>query len=316
VHPVDRSPRLPRRAAALAALLLALIGSSAFAQTSPAIDLLRRASSSRDRARAAESLGRLRPEGARLALEAALDDRSSTVRVASAQALEALGDPAAMAALDRHARDRDSRTRAAVTRARAALQRRPRIATASDWITTPFALSPTLSPTLSPQLSSPSLVMSAPIDWRRVRVLFTLGALVNNSSADPTHAAALREALRATVAEDQRYAIHPGALPSTASSRLRHGDLQTYSLEGTLSALRPGEASGSNLSVRAEVSLVLLAEPSHSIAATISGSATAQEVRLAIPNQPDPMPRLRLRAIEGAARGAMRSLQAQLLPRR
>jgi len=312
VHPVDRSPRLPRRAAALAALLLALIGSSAFAQTSPAIELLRRASSSRDRARAAESLGRLRPEGARLALEAALDDRSSTVRVASAQALEALGDPAAMPALERHARDRDSRTRAAVTRARAALQRRPRVATASDWITTPFATAPTLSPTLS----SSSLAMSAPIDWRRVRVLFTLGALVNHSSADPTHAAALREALRATVAEDQRYAIHPGALPSSASSRLRHGDLQTYSLEGTLSALRPGEASGSNLSVRAEVSLVLLAEPSHSIAATITGSATAQEVRLAIPNQPDPMPRLRLRAIEGAARGAMRSLQAQLLPRR
>ena len=309
MHPVDRSPRLPRRAAALVALLLALIGSSAFAQTSPAIDLLRRASSSRDRARAAQSLGRLRPEGARVALEAALDDRSSTVRVASAQALEALGDPAAMPALERHARDRDSRTRAAVTRARAALQRRPRVATASDWITTPFAAA------AAPQLSSPTLAMAAPIDWRRVRVLFTLGALVNHSS-DPTHAAALREALRATVAEDDRYAIHPGALPSSAASRLRHGDLQTYSLEGTLSALRPGEASGSNLSVRAEVSLVLLAEPSHSIAATISGSATAQETRLAIPNQPDPMPRLRLRAIEGAARGAMRSLQAQLLPRR
>lgn len=313
MHPVDRSPRLPRRVAALVALLLALIGSSAFAQTSPAIDLLRRASSSRDRARAAESLGRLRPEGARLALEAALDDRSSTVRVASAQALEALGDPAAMPALERHARDRDSRTRAAVTRARAALQRRPRVATASDWITTPFATA--AAQQLSSTLSPPAPALSAPIDWQRVRVLFTLGALVNHSS-DPTHAAALREALRATVAEDPRYAMHPGALPSSAASRLRHGDLQAYSLEGTLSALRPGDANGSMQSVRAEVSLVLLAEPSHSIAATITGSATAQEARLAIANQPDPMPRLRLRAIEGAARGAMRSLQAQLLPRR
>jgi len=313
LHPVDRSPRLPRRAAALAALLLSLIGSPAFAQTSPAIELLRRAHSSRDRARAAESLGRLRPEGARLALEAALDDRSSAVRVACAQALEALGDPGAIPALDRHARDRDSRTRSAVTRARAALQRRPRVATASDWITAPFPS--TVSQQPSPPSVSPTSAPNAPIDWRRVRVLFTFGALVHHSS-DPTHAAALREALRATVAEDPRYAMHPGTLPSSAASRLRHGDLRTYSLEGTLSALRPGDASGSNLSVRAEVSLVLLAEPSHSIAATITGAATAQEARLAIPNQPDPMPRLRLRAIEGAARGAMRSLQAQLLPGR
>ena len=195
----------------------------------------------------------------------------------------------------------------------AALQRRPRVATASDWITTPFATA--AAQQLSSTLSPPAPALSAPIDWQRVRVLFTLGALVNHSS-DPTHAAALREALRATVAEDPRYAMHPGALPSSAASRLRHGDLQAYSLEGTLSALRPGDANGSMQSVRAEVSLVLLAEPSHSIAATITGSATAQEARLAIANQPDPMPRLRLRAIEGAARGAMRSLQAQLLPRR
>lgn len=309
MHLVDRPPRPPRRAAALAALLLGLIASPVFAQPSPAIDLLRRASSSRARARAAEALGRLRPEGARAALEAALDDRSSSVRVASAQALEALGDPAAAAALDRHAADRDARARQAVFHARSALQRQPRVATASDWITTPYAPAPAAPAT-------PAAAAPATIDWRRVRVLITLGSLANNASTDAAHLAQLREALRAAVGQDERFAIHPGTLPSSATSRLRQGELRAYSLEGTLGSLRPGEAGGPNASVRAEVSLVLVAEPSHSIAATLSGTATAQETRLAIPNQPDPMPRLRLRAIEGAAHGAMRSLQSQLLARR
>ena len=308
MHPVDRPPRPPRRAAALVALLLGLIGSPVFAQPSPAIDLLRRASSSRARARAAEALGRLRPAGARAALEAALDDRSSSVRVASAQALEALGDPAATAALDRHAGDRDARARQAVLHARSTLQRQPRVATASDWITAPFPSSS--APT------TPAPVTPAAIDWRRVRVLITLGSLVNHASNDAAHLAQLREALHASVGQDERFAIHPGTLPSSAASRLRHGELRVYSLEGTLGSLRPGEAGGPSASVRAEVSLVLVAEPSHSIAATLSGTATAQEARLALPNQPDPMPRLRLRAIEGAARGAMRSLQTQLLAQR
>ncbi len=306
MHPVDRPPRPPRRAAALVALLLGLIGSPVLAQPSPAIDLLRRASSSRARARAAEALGRLRPAGARAALEAALDDHSSSVRVASAQALEALGDPAATAALDRHALDRDARARQAVFHARMTLQRQPRIATASDWNTTPYAPAP----------AAPVAAAPTAIDWRRVRVLITLGSLVNQASSDATHVAQLREALRAAVGQDERFAIHPGSLPSSVASRLRHGDLRAYSLEGTLGSLRPGEAGGTNASVRAEVSLVLVAEPSHSIAATLSGTATAQEARLAIPNQPDPMPRLRQRAIEGAAHGAMRSLQTQLLAQR
>jgi hypothetical protein len=314
VHLVDRPPRPPRRAAALVALLLGLIGSPVFAQTSPAIDLLHRASSSRARARAAEALGRLRPAGARAALEAALDDRSSSVRVASAQALEALGDPAATAALDRHTLDRDARARQAVLHARMALQRQPRIATASDWITTPRAPAP--APTSAPAPAPATAAAPATIDWRRVRVLITLGSLVNRASTDATHVAQLREALRVAVGQDERYAIHPGSLPSSVASRLRHGELRAYSLEGTLGSLRSGEAGGPNVSVRAEVSLVLVAEPSHSIAATLSGTATAQEARLAIPNQPDPMPRLRQRAIEGAARGAMRSLQTQLLAQR
>lgn len=310
MHPADR----PLRLAVLVALALAALAPAAAAQTSPAIDLLRRSSSSRARVRAAEALGRLRPDGARAALEAALDDRSAPVRVASAQALEALGDPDAMPALDRHARDRDGRTRDAVVHARQALLRRvPPLAptVGSAYSATAPA---TTTYVAAPAAPAPPALPRA-INWQRVRVLITLGTLGCTASRDPLHVAQLREALRAAVGEDERYAIHPGVLPPSARARLRSGDLRAYSVEGTLTTLREGR-DGPRVSVRAEVSLLLVVEPAHSIAGTLAGAATAQETPPMIPNAPDPLPRLRLRAIEGAAHGALRSLESQLLAQR
>lgn len=303
MHPVDRPLRV-LRLAALVAAALALHPPPALAQTSAPIELLRRSSSSRSRARAAEALGRLRPVGARAALEGALDDRAPAVRIAAARALEALGELAALPALARHALDPHHRAREAVARARQGLLRRPTTVLASGWTSAPASASAT----------APAAAAQA-VDWRRVRVLITMGTLVNNVTRDPNHVAHLREALRLTVSQDERYAIHPGALPASAASRVRRGTLRTYSLEGSLTTLREAQ-TGVSLSVRAEVSLVLLLEPSHSIAATLAGSATAQEARPVLPNLPDPMPLLRRRAIEGAAHGALRSLQTELLASR
>jgi hypothetical protein len=309
VHPVDRPLRVLRLAALLAAAL-ALHPPATFAQTSAPIELLRRSSSARSRARAAEALGRLRPVGARAALEGALDDRAPAVRIAAAQALEALGELAALPALDRHALDPHPRAREAVVRARQGLLRRPTMVLASGWTSAPSSSTSSSSAT-----ASASPVAAQAVDWRRVRVLITLGTLANNVTRDPNHVAHLREALRLAVSQDERYAIHPGALPAAAASRVRRGDLRTYSLEGSLTTLREAQ-TGVSLSVRAEVSLVLLLEPSHSIAATLAGSATAQDARPVLPNLPDPMPLLRRRAIEGAAHGALRSLETELLASR
>lgn len=303
MHPVDRPLRV-LRLAALVAAALALHPPDAPAQTSAPIELLRRSSSARSRARAAELLGRLRPAGSRAALEGALDDRAPAVRIAAAQALEALGELAALPALDRHALDRHPRARDAVVRARQGLLRRPTTALASGWTSAPAAAVAS-APPAAPQA----------VDWRRVRVLITLGTLANNVTRDPSHVSHLREALRLAVSQDERYAIHPGALPAAAASRVRRGDLRTYSLEGSLTTLREAQ-TGVSLSVRAEVSLVLLQEPSHSIAATLAGSATAQDARPVLTNLPDPMPLLRRRAIEGAAHGALRSLETELLASR
>lgn len=305
MHPVDRSP-FP---AALVGVALALVTPAVAAQTSPAIDLLRSAPSVHARARAAASLGRLRPADARPALEAALEDRAPSVCVAAARALESLGDTAATSALNRHAFDRDRHTRDAVMHALQALVRRMSATSAASWTPPPAAV----AGAPLPSVGALPVATPAAVNWRRVQVLITLGAINNTVSTDPAHVAHLREALRQAVSEDDRYAIHPGALPAEMTSRLRHGHLQSYSVEGTLSTLREVTA-GPTVSARAEVSLILVSEPSHSIAATLSGAATAQEGRSTLPNAPDPMPRLRIRAIEGAAHGAMRSLETQLLP--
>ena len=295
------------RSLRLVALALALVAPAAAAQPSAAIDLLRRAPTAEARVRAAEAVGRLRPSGARSALESALADRAPAVRVACTQALEALGDPAAIAALNRHAFDPDARTRDAVLRALQSLSRRTPASPSTAWAPAAGA-APAAAPPSAPAAEPPGRV-----NWRRVRVLMTVGPLGNSATADPAHVQHLRDALRASVGQDERYALHPGALPSAATSRLRRGDLRLYSLQGGLTTLRE-DRPGRSLSVRAEVSLVLVTEPSHAIAATIAGAATAQETPPLLAGLPDPLPRLRQRAIEGAVHGAVRSLEDQLLP--
>ncbi len=290
-------------------MALALVTPAVTAQTSPAIDLLRSAPSAHDRARAAESLGRRRPAGARPALEAALADRAPSVCVAAARALESLGDTAATSALNRHVLDPDRHTRDAVMHALRALVRRMSATGAASWTSRPAAV----AGAPLPAVGALPVVTPAAVNWRRVQVLITLGSINNTVSTDPTHVAHLREALRHAVSEDDRYAMHPGALPPEMTSRLQHRRARSFSVEGTLSTLREVTA-GPTLSARAEVSLILVSEPSHSIEATLSGAATAREGRSTLPNARDPMPRLRIMAIEGAAHGAMRSLETHLLP--
>jgi len=245
--------------------------------------------------------------GARAALEAALDDRAAPVRAASARALESLGDPAATTALNHHALDHDPNARDAVMHALQTLMARMPAATPSAW--SPQSAS---NPAATPSGQGPA-VPARRINWARVRVLITLGPIANHATLDVGHALRLREALQTAMVEDERYALHPGTtLPSSVTARLRSGSLRRYSLEGGLTTLR----ESGNIAVRAEVSLVLLSEPSHAIAATLAGSGTVQETPPVIPNLPDPLPRLRLRAIEAAAHGALRELQSQLLNRR
>ncbi len=283
-------------------LAAALAASSAAAQSSPAVEMLHHAHGSAARARAATAVGRIHSADARAALEGALDDRAGAVRAAAATALATLGDAAAVPALTAHAHDHSSSAREAIAAALRTLAARtvPGSAPASAWTVTPVAA------------PAPP---AAPVDWRHVRALIRVGALADHSGGDASHITQLREAVRAAVAEDPRFVLDPGPLPASVTANLRRGRVHSYSLEGAITALREANPGGV-ASVRAEVSLVLLHEPVHSIAATLSGAATAQATNARAPGAPDPLPRLRLRAIEGAAHGALRSLQNQLLERR
>src|SRR5687767_1250703 len=81
---------------------------------SPVIQLLLSSRDVRTRVQAAATLGRLRPPGAREALESALSDENAAVRAAAVEALLTLGDAAALAALRRHVGDRDPGVRAGI----------------------------------------------------------------------------------------------------------------------------------------------------------------------------------------------------------
>ncbi len=118
-----------RRAWLTAGLGALVLGPSALVhaddRTDYLINLLRTSSTTRVRAQAALSLGRLsRSAEALAALVQALGNTSEdpTVRVAAAAALGRMGDRAAMAPLQQAARDRNATVRQAATEALAALR--------------------------------------------------------------------------------------------------------------------------------------------------------------------------------------------------
>jgi len=283
------------------ALVVALVGGShlAWAQpsprpgVSPAVLLLRTGRSSRDRIRAAETLGATRPPGARDALERALRDRAAPVRQAAVEALRQLGDTAALPALRAVARDPNAGVRDDVARVVRALESMP---SARGTTPTPVATAPPPPP---------------PVQWGRVRHLLSVGNLSNQARSHATDLQTMRATIAATIASSRSVAVHPGSLPADVASRVARGQISRFSIEGGLRAIRPG-ADPNMVSIRAEVSYALIEEPGHNIVGSLDGAATVSEPVLRSPNAPDPVPRLIQRAIEAATQGALQSLEREL----
>jgi hypothetical protein len=288
------------RAAPLA-LVVALVAGShlAWAQpsqrtgVSPAVLLLRTGRSSRDRIRAAETLGATRPPGAREALERALRDRAVPVRLAAVEALRQLGDTAALPALRAVAQDPNAGVRDDVARVVRALESMP---SARGTAPTPAAAAPTPPP---------------PVQWGRVRHLLTVGNLSNQARSHATDLQTMRATIAATIGSSRSVAVHPGSLPADVAARVARGQISRFSLEGGLRAIRPG-SDPNTVSIRAEVSYALIEEPGHNIVGSLDGAATVSEPVLRSPNAPDPVPRLIQRAIEAATQGALQSLEREL----
>jgi hypothetical protein len=290
---------------ALFALLVALIlQTSTVAAQSVAgpIYALRTARAPRARLRAVQEIARTRPVGSREALEAALRDRVAGVRRVAAITLGELGDPAAMPALGRCSTDRDRNVRQAAQASLRALSAMPRSAQ--------FAAAPRTTPTIAPAAATTASPLTAPIDWRQVSVVVSVGNLQGRAGT-PADVALLRESLQRAVVATAGFALNPGTLPPVAMARVRSRAMRWYSLEGSLASLQVTRETGS-LRVRAEVSMAILAEPGHNIIGTLSTAASASEQVFAAAAS-DPTPRLTRTAIEVAARGAVQRMQEQFM---
>lgn len=272
---------------------LSLVGTSARAQpVASSIQMLLSPRHAEHRVRAARAIARQHPEGGRQALERTLDDTTnvSRVRVAAATALGDYGDNGAIPALNRHTTDADPRVQTAVHHSLDALH----------------ASAPSSLP-LNGSASAPAL---PPTDWRRVRTAVSIGTIVHHAQEANAFNAQFRAAL------ERELALQPGvgfvsATPSSAAEhRLASGAVRRFSLEGGVARVRRVE-NGGTTQIRAEVSLLLISEPAHSIIGTMDGSASASESAVPGATRPDAS-RLLAGAIEGAVHSSVSRLSEEL----
>jgi hypothetical protein len=289
-------------AACTMGLLVAPMVGRSQSQQSPVIQLLLTSTDTRTRIQAAATLGRLHPNGARNALESALDDANVGVRAAAAQSLVQLGDPAALSALRAHSNDRDPLVRNGIARAIESLQQ------------TAAANTPNHGATTSPSAMGSATtvqITSQSGDMLHARFLVRVGTLANRADNRPNIVDVMRNAILLEVGRSQTVACVAAAdLPPEAEQRVRAGRLRAYAIEGSVNSLRRWTVA-ETLSVRAEVSLVLMTHPSRAIVGSLSGAATAQD-HTPYYDSDGFTRRLEERALGAAVHGALGNLQQSL----
>jgi hypothetical protein len=97
-------------------------------------------------------------------------------------------------------------------------------------------------------------------------------------------------------------------LPPAAARRLRSGSLRQFTLDGGLQTVRRVPAPGGER-LRAEVSLVIVAEPQHSIVGMVTGAAS---LPAPLGNDPQAQRRTEATLITSAVQAALRDLEASL----
>lgn len=226
----------------------------------------------RVRVQACLSLGRVGGSGARSSLERALRDEQPAVRAAAAASLARLGDRAALPALRRAQADSAPVVRQQIEAAIRSLTR-------SD----------------------------DTVDWNAVRVAIGVGAMANRSQVRGDE---LRQAFRQFVLAELRasgsVAVVPEQPPADLVAQISRRRLNRYFVEGTVSRVtREFEADGT-VSVRAEISLMILSDPGRDLRMMLSGAAAAEQSRDTF--NPAAERQMQDRALEGAVRGAFSRL--------
>lgn len=266
--------------------------------------LLREGADFRVRVQAAFAIGNTRDASMRTHLERALQrDSNPAVRAAAATGLGRLGTARALPSLRRARRDTSAAVRMQVERS----------------ITTLTALSATpTAPTAAPRTPSSggfyptvtTMPSAGQIAWPRMRYVVVVGDMANRSGfASSTMASQLRAEVARNLALLRGVAVLSAPADRAQQRQIRRRNLPQLRLEGNVAVVER-TSRRRELSVRCEVSLVLLDEPQRNIRGMLSGAATGTEERRRNRNQQEQ--RLAQQALSAAVRSAMSSASSAL----
>jgi len=235
--------------------------------------LLREGADFRVRVQAAFALGNTHDATARRPLERALTDDNPAVRAAAATGLGRLGRTEALAALTRARSDRSAAVRMQVERSIRTLSEpaTPTMPTAAPRNMLAGALYPAVN----------VMPRAGRISWPSVRYVVILGDMANRSGfGDEVLGASMRREVALHLNVLRGVATFPEAeqLDAAAQREIQRRHIPALRLDGSVAKLER-HSQRSDLSIRCEVSMMLLAEPGRSLRGMLRGAATGSEPR-------------------------------------
>ena len=289
------APRLLLLAAAVACTLAFAPLGGAQSDHSTVIRVLRTGRDMRARARAALALGSSNDRSVTPHLITALADRSPAVRAAAATALGRLQDTRALAALRARVSDEHRAVRVEAQQAIRRIQAANRGSPGARRART------------GPRERLPSIAIvprARRIAWPRVRYVVVIGSMENRSRFrdDSLGALLASEVNRALLVLRGVAVFQEGHQPADAQRQIQRRHLPRLRLEGSLNRVER-RVRRRELSVRCEVSLMLLDDPGHNMRSILNGAATGSSRRSG--RRRDQEQRLARQALTGAVRSAM-----------
>lgn len=222
------------------------------------------------RVQAAFAISTIHDESLVEPLSRALHDQNPAVRAAAATSLGRLGFPSAMTALRASTRDSSAAVRMQVERSiRAIATARPaQMQNAQpQFITARVVASPlTFAPAATPTIA-----------WAQVRYVVLLGDLLNRSGYDGD---ALASQFRSEVEQNLRRVTNVVALTNVdanAEREIRRRRIPRFRIDGNLARVDRNVISR-ELTVRCEVRLMLLDDPSRNMRGSLNGAATGVDL--------------------------------------
>ncbi|MAQ14244.1 MAG: hypothetical protein CMN30_05555 [Sandaracinus sp.] len=294
-----RRPRFFTWGGIIGALLLAFAAVGGQAQDrATLIRSLRNASDFRVKVQVAFAMGNTGDAAMRPHLERALRDGNPAVRAAAATALGRLGDRAAIGALRRATRDSSASVRMQAERSIERLRAGPAEApTAARRVRTGSGAYPAVSVVPDARRRTP---------WSRVRYVVVLGDISDRSNTRVGRSVlgTLRQEMKSALDlhTGVRVFDSPAMIDESDRRQIERRRLPKLRLEANVVDI-DRTRQRSELSVRAEVRLVLLSEPGRDLRGMMSGAATGTEP----PRRHDraQVQRLADRAVSAAVRSAL-----------